>query len=73
MIEQLFTEIQKLDDIQQQRLLNYVRILTNTPKIEGESGVFIADAIGFFDAQSLDEMEEAIKEGCETVDWHDWE
>lgn len=71
--DQLIEQFNKLDVAQQQRLLNFARILTNTPVIQGETGASIAAATGFFDTQSLDEMETAIEEGCEEIDWRGWE
>jgi len=69
--EQLMEQFNKMDEAQQQRLLNFARILTNTPVIKGEAGVSIAAATGFFDAQSLDEMEAAIKE-VDNLRWQRW-
>lgn len=66
-------QLHKMDDAQQQRLLNFARILTKTPIIKGESGISIIEATGFFDTQSLDEMEAAIAEGCGEIDWRGWE
>ncbi len=71
--EELLQTINEMDEAQQQRLLNFARILTKTPVMKGEAGVSIAAATGFFDAQSLDEMEAAIREGCEEIDWRGWE
>ncbi len=62
--EQLIEQFNKMDETQQQRLLNFARILTQTPNVKGESGASIVAATGFFDAESLDEMEAAIREGC---------
>jgi hypothetical protein len=71
--DELIERFNKMDEAQQQRLLNFARILIKTPVVKGESGVSIAGATGFFDAQSLDEMEAAIAEGCEEIDWCGWE
>ncbi len=71
--DELIEQFNKLDAAQQQYLLNFARTLTKTPVSKGESGASIAAATGFFDAQSLDEMEAAINEGCEEVDWRGWE
>lgn len=71
--EELLQTIDKMDEAQQQRLLNFARILTKTPVIQGESGASIVQATGFFDAESLDEIEAAIREACEEIDWRDWE
>ena len=61
--DQLIDQLNKLDEAQQQRLLNFARILAKTPIIQGEPGANIITATDFFDAQSLDEMEAAITEG----------
>jgi hypothetical protein len=71
--DQLIEQFNKMDAVQQQRLLNFARILTRTPVIQGESGASIVQAMGFFSAQALDEMEAAIAEGCEEIDWRGWE
>ncbi len=71
--DELIEQFNKLDAARQQYLLNFARVLTKTPVIKGESGASIATATGFFDAQSLNEMEAAIEEGCEEIDWRGWE
>ncbi len=70
--DQLLEQFNKLDEAQQQRLLNFARILATTPSVKGEPGDRIVQAVGFFDTQSLDEMEAAINEGCEEIDWRGW-
>lgn len=71
--DDLMEQFKKLDKAQQQRLLNFARVLAKMPVVRGESGESIVQAVGFFDAQSLDEMEAAIQEGCEEIDWRGWE
>jgi hypothetical protein len=71
--DQLIEQFSKMDEAQQQRLLHFARILTKTPFIKGEPGASIITATGFFDPHSLDEMEAAIAEGCEEIDWRGWE
>jgi hypothetical protein len=71
--EQLIEQLKHMDEAQQQRLLNFARILTKTPVMKGEPGASIVAATGFFEAQSLDEMEAAIAEGCEEIYWRGWE
>jgi hypothetical protein len=71
--EQLIEQFNRLGEAQQQRLLNFARIMTQTPSVKGESGDSIVQAVGFFDIQALDEMEAAINEGCEEIDWRGWE
>lgn len=63
MTDELIEQFNRLDEAQQQRLLNFARILTKTPKVQGEPGTSIVQAVGFFDAQALDEIEAAINEG----------
>ena len=70
---ELLDEFNKLDDAQQQRVLNFARILAKTPTIRGEPGSKIIQATGYFDIQSLDEMEAAIQEGCGEIDWREWD
>lgn len=69
LIDQPLEQFNKMDEVQQQRLLNFARILTRTPALKGEAGASIVKATGFFDTQSLDEMEAAIAAGCEKIDW----
>lgn len=71
--EQLIEAFSKMDEVQQQRLLNFARTIINEPVIRGEPGMSIATAAIFFDAQSLDEIEAAIAEGCEEIDWREWQ
>jgi hypothetical protein len=71
--EELIEQFNKLDESQQQRLLNFARILSKTPVVRGEPGLSIIQATNFFDSESLDEMEAAINEGCEDIDWREWE
>jgi len=73
MINQLIEQFNKLDEAQRQRLLNFARILAKTPTVQGEVGTSFVQAVGFFDTQALDEMEEAINEGTEDIDWRGWE
>jgi hypothetical protein len=60
--EELLEQFAKLDAAQQQRLLNFARVMANTPQIQGEPGSRIILATGLFDSRSLDEMEAAIQE-----------
>ena len=47
--EEIMHQLDKLDEAQQQRLLNFARILARTPVVKGESGQSIVAATGFFD------------------------
>lgn len=70
--EELLQTVQQLDEAGKQRLLNFARILANIPQIKGESGESIIQATGYFDTESLDEMETAINE-ADGIDWRGWE
>jgi|GEM_PF-6356264 len=70
--EELLQTVEQLDDAQKQRLLNFARILANTSQIKGEPGESIIQATGFFDADSLDEIEAAIND-ADGIDWRGWE
>ena len=72
MTDELLNTFQQLDDTQRQRLLNFARVLAKTPQIQGETGMSIVAATGFFEAQALDEMETAIEE-ANGIDWHGWD
>jgi hypothetical protein len=71
--DELIAQFDQLDEAQQHRLLNFARILANTPDVKGEPGPQIIQAVGFFDLDALDEMEAAIEEACEEIDWREWE
>ncbi len=72
MTEELLEHFSKLDVTQQRHILDVVRTATQTSNVRGESGQSILQSARLFDAQSLDEMETAINQGCEGIDWHDW-
>jgi hypothetical protein len=69
----LLEQVNKLDDEQQRRLLNYARLLANVPDIRGESGKSLIASAGMFSKQALEQMERAIEEDCERIDWSGWE
>lgn len=70
---ELLEQVNKLDDEQQYRLLNYARLLANVPQIRGESGKHLIASAGMFGVQDLEEMQRAIEEDCERIDWGGWE
>lgn len=69
---QLIAVFEQLDERRQQLLLDFARTLAGPPAVKGEPGARLAQATGYFDPQSLDEIEAAINEGCERVDWGEW-
>lgn len=71
--QELLEQVNKLDDERQQRLLNYARLLNNVPDVRGESGKSLITSAGMFGKQDLEEMQRAIEEDCERIDWGGWE
>ncbi len=69
----LLEQVQQLDDERLQRLLDYARLLANAPQIHGESGKHLIASAGMFAEQDLAEMNRAIEEDCEGIDWGGWE
>lgn len=72
-IHELIQHFEQLDTTQQNYLLNYARILTQTPVIKGESGESLVATPRLFDDEALDEMQSAIDSDCEEIDWREWE
>jgi hypothetical protein len=69
--QELLSEFAKLAPVQQQQVLDYVRTLS-TRKLQGTPGIALLRFAGAIDAQDLQVMAQAIEEGCEQVDAHDW-
>ncbi|HVU12701.1 MAG TPA: hypothetical protein VHD90_15570 [Phototrophicaceae bacterium] len=70
---ELLEQVNKLDGERQRRLLNYARLLANVPQVRGESGKNLIASAGMFRQQDLEEMQRAIEEDCERIDWSEWE
>lgn len=71
--EELIEQVDKMNATQRLQVLNFARFLLTTPELRGEPGASIVQDIGYFDAQSLDEMGAAINEGTQNIDPRDWE
>lgn len=69
----LLEQVNKLDSEQQKRLLNYARLLANIPQIQGESGKSLIASAGMFGEQDLEEIQRAVEDDCERIDWGGWE
>ena len=68
MTEELIEQFNKLDEVQQQRLLNFARILTKTPVVHGEPGHSIVQATNFFDSNlKFDVLSFKFMEDCVTI------
>jgi hypothetical protein len=70
---ELLEQANKLDHERLMRLLNYARLLANVPQVRGESGKSLIASAGMFGQQDLIEMQRAIEEDCERIDWGGWE
>ena len=70
---ELLDEVNRLSEDQQQRVLSFARALTQMVDIRGETGESLLTSIGIFDSSALDEMQKAIDEDCEEIDWRGWE
>jgi len=72
--EQLLEAFDKLAEEQQKQVIGYTRSLTSElpPGIPGEVLIALAKELNF-DPQDLAEMEAAIEEGCERIDWDGWQ
>jgi hypothetical protein len=70
---ELLDQVHQLDDEQLYRLLNYARLLAKVPQMRGESGKSLIASVGMFGKQDLEEMQQAIEEDCERIDWGGWE
>lgn len=64
----LLFELDRLKNEEQRRVLEYARSLH--PK--GVPGHVLASKDYGFDAKELDEIERAISEGCEKIDYSEW-
>lgn len=69
--QELLTEFAKLTPVHQQQVLHYVRTLSSA-KPKGVPGSSLLKFAGTIDSQELQLMAQAIEEGCEQVNPHDW-
>lgn len=71
--EQLLEAFDKLAEEQQKQVVGYIRSLNSElpPPIPGEVMLERARQINF-DPADLAEMQQAIEEGCERIDWDGW-
>lgn len=71
--EELIEEFKRLDESQKRYILDYIRSASQDYVPKGESPERLLASVGMFDTQSLDEMAAAIEEGCEEIDWREWQ
>lgn len=68
--EQIIEQLNTLPDEQQQRLLDFARSLASSP--EGIAGSQLLRFAGAIDADDVCLISEAVEEGCEGIDPHEW-
>ena len=69
--KEIINQIGRLDYEHQRRVLDFARALVVTgPK--GVSGKQLLSFAGTIPADDLKAMEQAIEDGCEKVDQHEW-
>lgn len=66
--DEIIARVDQLPADMQQRVLNFVSSLQQSPAPRGESGASFVAASGWLDPQSAREMVEAIEAGCERVE-----
>jgi hypothetical protein len=71
--EQLLDEFDKLPPEKQQQVLQFTRSLSSTlpPGTPGEVLIELAHELNF-SSDDLAQMEAAIEEDCERIDWDEW-
>lgn len=70
----ILAEIDQLTSEQQNQLLAMARWLRTSTVPSGTSGNILIDYMDSFEFESgaVDEMMQAIEEGCERIDWDEW-
>ncbi len=73
-LERIIETVERMPEDVQQRVLNFVEAMSERHSaIQKErSGTRLLQFIGVFDKVSLQQMEEAIEDGCERIDWNEW-
>ena len=67
--QQILQDVQSLSESQQRKVLHYIRTLQS---VSPKSGAALVQLAGTISADDLRLMEQAIQEGCEQIDSHDW-
>ena len=68
--EFLLKEFEKMDKTNQNKLLNYAKKLSQSPKSKNTDNVL--KLAGSISKEDIELMDKAIKEGCEQVDHDEW-
>ena len=67
----LLEEIHKLNTAEQKRVLDFTRLLARA-RVRGVPGIELLPFAGTIVKADLQEMTQAITEGCEKVDPYEW-
>lgn len=71
--EQILQEVDKLNPLQQERLLRLARQMQAETPIGTPGEVMLADLERYqYEPEELDEMLRVIQEETETIDWDSW-
>ena len=69
---ELQEQVSKLPNEQQRRVLDFARSLASLPQSNGGSGEALLRYAGTIEQDDLVIMEQAIAEGCETINPDEW-
>jgi len=70
--QRLVEQFRRLTAEQQRQLLNYAQTMTRPRGLSGREMIALARKVAF-PPEDLVEMEQAIEEDCERVDWNGWD
>ena len=67
----IYEQLEKLSLEQRRQVLEFARSLA-TPKIQGVPGRSLLRFAGIIDGADLEELKQAVEEGCEQIHPNDW-
>lgn len=70
--EQIHEIVQNLSEDEKQKLLAFAELLGKHHQPIGEPAENLTPFIGLFDEEALNQMQAAIEEDCEQIDWENW-
>jgi hypothetical protein len=69
---QIISQIDVLPIDMQKKVLDFVKLLSETKAPTGASGSKLAKLAGIMTKEDAQEMAEKIAEGCEKIDFNEW-
>ena len=69
---EIISEIENLEDEDQERVLAYAKSLKNPKNKGGNSGSMLRKYVGAISAYDLSQMSKAIEQDCERIDHEGW-